>query len=519
MRCCRSYLLAAGGAGALLLLALIATREIKVQVPRLRIAMPSSAPVTTYDPAQIRLDYEYIVLEALYSSLTEHDPRDQLVSGVSDRFTWDDETTARFHIRPGLRTIDGLSINAEDVVFSLKRVLITGKNTHGSLAPLLCGSDLTSIDSPCDAIRVEGDSVLVKLAKTNHFLFEILSSIDFAIIPRRTCDPDTLRIVDYRNTSGPYYLDQDLGSGRIRLKANPYHFRFRSDMPQEIEFVPNVSGPNYRDPQLLYRDGIVDHVPTVGNTTAENLEAFFGRDDLAIHRTLNLKTSFLTFTRHGRSRSRDERLRLSATIQRAIHQAVSPDDRLTTPTRSLFPPESDFAPTSEEMSSIERRLEIAARNPHTGEGITIVGTSGRIRALEHILRPILPLVRFVEAPIEDFVARSGPKSWEDTADLKSFVTDVAIAEEINGISYGLKRGRYALADDEIEPWLERYLNVSDKRDRIRMMRNLHVHSLIEDPVLIPLHSMPYVATIKKPWHFEFSRSIANNQFHWLRYSP
>lgn len=509
----------AAGLGVLVALVAAYSWERKMPIPRLRVAMPSTSAIDGYDPANIRLDYEYILLEALFSSLTEHDSSDQLVAGVAGRFRWLNDTTAVLDIRPGLRTIDGAAITAEDALFSLKRILLTGQNTHGDLAPLLCGERPVDIESPCEALRVEGNSLVITLKQPNRFLFEILSSIDFAIIPHGSCDRQSLRIVDFRNTSGPYYLERVLGKGHFLLRANPSHFRYHPGMPQEIEVIPNEAGNGYRTPTELYSDDIVDHVPTVGSTTAENLAAYHATKTLNIHRTLNLKTSFLTYTQKGRMRPASERLRIAASIQRAFRSAVVRGDELSQAVRSLFPPESDFAPTRGEMERINGTLVAAEADHHDGRGITIVGTTGRIRMLESILKPSMPHINLVEAPIGQFVARSGVGSWEDNADLKSFVTDVSIAEEINGISYGVKRGRYSLKEDQIDPWLRRYLETPEKADRVKLMRELHVASIVDDPVLIPLQSMPYVATVRKPWVFDLSRSIANNQFHRLRYQP
>ena len=66
----------------------------------------------------------------------------------------------------------------------------------------------------------------------------MLAAIDFAIIPRSSVEPRTLKIIDMKETSGPYFVDSDDGTGKIKLRLNPNHYHYSSDIPDEVTLVP-----------------------------------------------------------------------------------------------------------------------------------------------------------------------------------------------------------------------------------------------------------------------------------------
>ncbi len=67
------------------------------------------------------------------------------------------------------------------------------------------------------------------------FILPILTSMDYSIIPTRSLDTDG-KIIDYRNTSGPYYVKEE-NDNQIVLAANPNHINFDEEMPQTINII------------------------------------------------------------------------------------------------------------------------------------------------------------------------------------------------------------------------------------------------------------------------------------------
>ena len=170
----------------------------------LDIAFPSTDRIEDYDPSKIHWDYQYILLESIYSPLIElSNTNGEPFSAVARIFYWRGQ---KFYlvIRDDLKTIDGHPITAEDVMLSFKRLMILSRNTHGDFKSLVCPEvELKSVFDDCPRMEIEGNTLILTPRYRSDLLVGMLSSIDFAIIPRKSFDPVSLKITDYRNTSGP----------------------------------------------------------------------------------------------------------------------------------------------------------------------------------------------------------------------------------------------------------------------------------------------------------------------------
>lgn len=478
----------------------------------IKVAFPYNRPAKFYEPTRIHLAPEYIFLENTYSPLVEVSPKDaSLLPGVAESWRWDGEILA-LKIRDNLKTVDGISITAKDAEFSLKRVLVRTGNTHGNFQSLVCGAaQIKTVNDDCEGLWTEGNTLFIKVMGKSAFILPMLSGIDFAIIPKSSVDPKTLDIIDYRNTSGPYYVETDNEEGKILLKRNPNHYRASNDIPETIRLVP-VDKANKTASLDLFEKGDVDFVTTIDGAKPEDVIAFSrNHSNSVLHSTANIRTVVLVFTERGLKELSDkERLVIGKRVKDALWPYFSslPGYEVAD---QYFP---SFSYGSLDDSTIQKlKAELPTDDLNLGGKrlkLTTVRV-GDIAALRPLLEKAVPGIQVEEgANVPAFSKYERP---EDMPYVFIGGPDTGYHEDISLISYMLVSGTFGMTKGERASWLAKYMAIPEQEDRLKMLKEIHEESLRKG-VLMPLASCPYVALAKKGWKIELSRLFANNPI-WL----
>lgn len=476
----------------------------------LRIAFPYDKPVSFYDPLKIHLSPEYTFLENTFSPLVEHTPEGELVSAVAEKFFWVDNE-AQFHIRKNLKTVDGRDINAHDVANSIKRLIILSGATHGDLKGMLCpDATLKDLNDPCPGLKVVNDHVLILSFKERKpFLFPMLAALDFAIIPTGSIDPDTLAIVDYRNTSGPYFVERDHGNGRVDLAANPHHFHFSNRMPTKLQLVPIPMSEPGRSLEML-KQGEVDLVTTIDHATHDLMIRFVRENsDFNLHATYPLRTYTVTFTKKGRTRlSLQNRLAIGKTLRSLFRKWMAEKDGFT-PIDQLFPALGEGALSKEQ----EDKLQLAFENAPEPAAIdySLTGWIIRIGTFDPqmaSLKMAFPNSTFIASnklpSMMDF-----SKNPDEEPDFTISGPDMGFLEDIGLISHYLNVSLFHLTPAEGKKWLANYMAQPEKSQRLGILRELHLKTIAEG-ASIPMAVSPYTAVVRKPWKFNLSKVQASD---------
>lgn len=501
-----------GAAVGLLLAAALVMNERSHTMPEtLRVAFPYSEAAKFYEPTRIHLAPEYIFLENTFSPLVELSPEDATIQkGVAEKWDWKGDEL-RFQIRHGLKTIDGREITAEDAAFSLKRLLVRTQNTHGNLKDLVCGgASVKSIEDKCEGIKVSGDTLILKISGKSAFILPMLTGIDFAIIPRSSVDPKTLDIVDYRNTTGPYYVSKDSERGEIELSVNPNHYHATKNIPQKIVLVPTDSKDKTASIEL-FKKGSVDFITTIDAARPEEVFRLSKEvSNSSLHSTANIRTFALFFTDRGmKELSLEERIFLGRKTREALTKHF-----LNLPgyeeTAQFFPTHGDGAIEMEKAKSFAARTsEVKSLG---GKQITLsVVRAGDIPTYKSLIEAVVPSVTVVEG-------KSVPafEKYEKPSDMPhAFIgaPDTGFNEDISLISYSLTAGVFGLTTENRQKWLADYMALPSKDERLKMLRSIH-ESALQDVLFYPLFSSPYTALARSGWKINLSKILANNPL-WL----
>lgn len=477
----------------------------------LKVAFPNNLPSKSYEPTRIHLAPEYIFLENTFSPLVELSPEDASIrSGLADKWEWKNDEL-HFFIRDGVKTIDGKPITAEDAAFSLKRLLVRTQNTHGNLKDLVCGGfEVKSIEDLCPGISFKNNELILKIAGKSAFILPMLSGIDFAIIPKLSVDPKTLDIIDYRNTSGPYYVSKDSETGEIELSANKSHYHYSKNIPQKIQLVP-VDPKNKSGSLQLFRDGKVDLITTIDSARPEEVyELSKGMSSTELHTTANIRTFALFYTERGlKELSTTQR----AAIGKKIKQSVG-KHFLSLPgyeeTNQFFPQHGDGAI---DPSIAKEIYDKVPENSHVDDlnlSLTIVRV-GDVSIYQKTISEKLPNVL-----VKEGVTSPAFQKFEKLSDMPhAYIAgpDTGFNEDISLISYSLTAGFFGLTEAERQTWLAEYMAKASKDDRLKMLQRIHESSLRE-ALFVPLFAGPYTALAKSGWKIHLSKILANNPL-WL----
>lgn len=479
----------------------------KVKSINLKVAFPSRQAVQKYEPTNISLDFEYILLENIYSPLVELDQNGSIEPGIAEKTEWVGNEL-KLSIRPDLKTMSGRLITAEDVLFSLKRILVLSANTHGNFKDIVCpGVDLKSIEQECDGLRIEGNNVFIKAIGGKTFLLPMLTAIDFAIIPRSSVDPKTLQINNYAETSGIYYVEKQDNEGKVYLKMNPNHYRATQDIASEIVLVP-TNKEDLNSSFNMLKNGLVDHLTTVDQSRIDQVIQFVQdhKDEYEGHVTKKIRVSYLLFTEKGmKELSLAEREFISSNIRDAFNQIYK--------NKNGFNPRPEFFPQDSEGSlTTDQSKKLAEQNKSGSLKLNKKFKLGLIKAgdLGMWTNPLSDRLPTAEMYREDNLPEFKDYKEDDQPHAVISATDTGFLEDISLVTYSLNAGMFGMNKSERQKWLALYMSNDNKQDRIKMLKQVHFDALMSSQ-LVPLMSFPYTALVRKPWKMELSSLYANNQ--------
>ena len=475
----------------------------------LRVAFPSKKAVTFYEPTKIHLAPEYFFLEYIYSPIVEINIEGEVSSAIAESFQWINDDL-HLKIRSDLYTIGGTQITADDVIFSLKRLLVKTGNTHGDFNTLVCGENpINSVDNSCPGIIQKDNTVILKAGTRKTFLLPMLAAIDFAIIPRKSVDSKTLQIIDYKETTGPYYVYESDDQGNVILKANPSHFHYSKKMPQTVILVP-MDVENTTDSLTAFKEGKVDFITTIDSAGPDKVIDFSrGVSNAKLHTTMNIRSFILAYSQRGlKELSLEQRILIGKKVKAAFLDAYKNASGYKESFQFL-PSFADGGLTKEEVDSIKEQQEKAKGEAPEKLKLVVIRIGGKEK-FEKIFKDILPGVEIVVGPPPEFAKFDNPA---DMPHMSIGGPDTGFLEDIGLISYSLSAGLFGMTKEERELWLRNYMSIPSKEERLIKLHDLHKKQLT-DAIVIPLMVAPYVAMIRSNWDLNFPQYYGNSPL-WL----
>ena len=196
---------------------------------------------STLDPAYI-VDVPGGALAAkIYNGLVRFDRDGKIVPDLATRWeVSDDGRLYRFFLKEGVRFTNGRELVAEDVVYSLRRLLDPAVNSPRSwLLEALKGAPAfmhgESVALP--GIRVAGKGVVeIELDRPVSLFLDFLAMPNTSIIPREEVERSGEAFSDHPVGTGPFKLSEWRHNNRIVLVRNPDYF----------DGSPRLSGVEYR---------------------------------------------------------------------------------------------------------------------------------------------------------------------------------------------------------------------------------------------------------------------------------
>jgi peptide/nickel transport system substrate-binding protein/glutathione transport system substrate-binding protein len=165
-----------------------------------------------------------VIVGLLYTPLAMYDKEGKIVPGLAEKWDQPDARTLVFHLRKGVHFQDGSPVTAQDVKFSIERIL--NPQTGATLRANLQGVTVTVIDD---------HTVKVQKPTPDATLLSVLAMPEAAILPEKWVRSGAnLKLT--ADGTGPFTLKEYEPSVRASLQRNPHYFVKGEPYLEKIDF-------------------------------------------------------------------------------------------------------------------------------------------------------------------------------------------------------------------------------------------------------------------------------------------
>lgn len=444
--------------------------------------------INEIDPINIQSIYQANIIENIYSRLVDYDKNGQIVCSLCSSFQID-KNNIIFLFENSSRSVSGKAITAADAKASLDRLMKTQTNTHGSLEYYLEEKDT--------AIKVENSKLTLSSKKDAWapFVLSLLTSMDFSVVPISSLDKTHEKIINYRETSGPFFVDASDTAGRLILKGNPNHLQYSEKMPERINFIPIHSG----EASQAFLNQTIDMIEVSYFAYDDDINKIVTAiPDVKVHETLRIGLTSLVFT---------SRAMANSTPQERLSAGIAIKDIYNKNARKIYGAENTdefFQSFGQGFITTEQRESLSQSRAKSERNSARRFTFGVTEKFRHLLKPE-DFPSFIE--LKFFPSYPGFLPEKDRPDIFIINTDSSFDEDISALSYLFSQGTFSLSKESGATWIQKYMDITSKKDRISHLRDLHFQMLNEVKVF-PISSQPYVTISTKKWDFDFPKIYA-----------
>ncbi|HYM70947.1 MAG TPA: ABC transporter substrate-binding protein [bacterium] len=210
-----------------LLLALPLAGQTYAAPAKITLTMGVDQEIVGLDPNKVTAFSSFRRIDLLYNKLVTYDTGLHVVGDLATSWDTPDNRTYVFHLRPGVRFHDGTPLTADDVVFTIERVL--DPKTASPARSYLDAVDSVTATDPL-TVRLH---LKYPLAST----LAALTSANLAIVEKAA----VLKSGDLQKTeagTGPFMLAEWVPDNYMRLTKNPNYFK--RGLPKVDEIVIRV---------------------------------------------------------------------------------------------------------------------------------------------------------------------------------------------------------------------------------------------------------------------------------------
>jgi peptide/nickel transport system substrate-binding protein len=199
---------------AVVFLALAAATGAMAQAARDMITVDLPNDAATLDP-HLQWDTDsYTVYRNIFDNLLTRDPSGRIVPQIAESWMQVDDTTIAFKIRSGVKFHDGTPLTAEDVVFSIRRMI----------DPALRSPQLSQFDQIASAEVTDASTVTMKTKAPYPALMAQL--VKLSIVPKAVVERVGAQAFNLQPVgSGPYKLRTWQRGVSVTLDAVPDYWR------------------------------------------------------------------------------------------------------------------------------------------------------------------------------------------------------------------------------------------------------------------------------------------------------
>jgi ABC-type transport system substrate-binding protein len=459
-----------------------------------------------FDPIDIDDIEKHELSDGLHATLVEWDyNRNEIVAGLSSAFYWEG-TNLFFKVRPGSKTSKGDLIKASDVVFSLQRAFLSGKNLIGNLHELLC-SKPNSGKPKCDRIIAIDDNVIkLELPYRSPAFIDFLTAANYGVVLEKNVDEKTNQIIDVSNTTGPYAVTVN-NSSQFVLKANKNHWQISTENPTEIVFLRSPKNVDATDWSIeKIKKGDIDYIgitPGFGYNDYKSLRDHFG-EKASFHVSDEISVTKLNFTVRGMEIPVEIRQALSKVIQSTVDKKrhTLPSYKRATVEFTIPGSYGSFTKNNEDDLA-KLRLSVNDNFSFGRKIILGVPDSSSKALMEKYLGPILEKIEIVVRDYSELTLAC-QKLTKDSPDMIADSWDLGYVENFSAIALYVQRGTFWVRGRAADEWINKYMATEDSNKRLKMYRDLHVQSIATNPSVIPLWTTPYRAIAINNWSLDSS---------------
>lgn len=217
--------------GAAALFILIATASTAARATQDRFVVDLASEPSTLDPHIQWNPDSYFVYRNIFDNLLSRDDKGAIVPEIATAWRHVSDTTLEFDIRTDARFHDGSKLTAEDVVFSIKRIV----------DPKFGSPQLSQFSKIADATRDGPSKVVIQLKSPYSAILAQL--VKLSIVPKHVVEKEGNDRFNLNPIgSGPYkFISWDRGVA-VTLARNDAYWGRKGPFPQAVfRAVPNAA--------------------------------------------------------------------------------------------------------------------------------------------------------------------------------------------------------------------------------------------------------------------------------------